>query len=93
MVTLKVTAKGQITLKKELQRHLNVRPGDQMEVVALPNGKLEISAVRPRQEGGLDKFFGSLKNGHDIHASLDDISQAIEDGWAGRVSLDDHDDR
>jgi bifunctional DNA-binding transcriptional regulator/antitoxin component of YhaV-PrlF toxin-antitoxin module len=89
MTILTLTSKAQVTLKKELQRHLNVKPGDQIEVVTLPNGKLEISAVSPRQEGGLERFFGSMKNVHNIHASLDDNQRAIGEGWAGRVDLDD----
>jgi antitoxin component of MazEF toxin-antitoxin module len=93
MAILTLTSKAQVTLKKALQKHLNVRPGDQIEVLALPNGKLEISAVKAKQEGGLEKFFGGLKNEHGIRASLDDISDAIEQGWTGKVSLDDGDDR
>jgi hypothetical protein len=30
---LTVTAKPQLTLRQELQRHLGVKPGEQMEVV------------------------------------------------------------
>jgi bifunctional DNA-binding transcriptional regulator/antitoxin component of YhaV-PrlF toxin-antitoxin module len=83
MTILTLTSKAQVTLKKELQRHLNVQPGDQIEVVAIPNGKLEISAVAPRQEGGLERFFGSIENVHDIHLSIDEINEAIEKAWAG----------
>lgn len=89
MTVLKVTSKGQVTLKKELQRHLDIGPGDQIEVVTMPNGKLEISAVRQRTTGGLEAFFGSLENKHNIHATLDEIEKAIGMGWAGKVSLDD----
>jgi len=89
MTILTLTSKAQMTLKKDLQRHLNVGPGDQVEVVALPNGKLEISAVRPSREGGLEAFFGSMKNEHDIHLTLDEINDAIETGWASEMRLDD----
>jgi len=47
MATLTVTAKGQITLKQELLRHLNVAPGQKVEVDKLPDGRL---TVRPAQK-------------------------------------------
>jgi bifunctional DNA-binding transcriptional regulator/antitoxin component of YhaV-PrlF toxin-antitoxin module len=89
MTILTLTSKAQVTLKKELQRHLNVGPGDQIEIVALPNGKLEISAVKPSQQGGLEAFFGSFKNTHDVHLTLDEIQDSIEAGWAKGMRLDD----
>jgi bifunctional DNA-binding transcriptional regulator/antitoxin component of YhaV-PrlF toxin-antitoxin module len=89
MTILTLTSKAQVTLKKELQRHLNVGPGDQIEVVALPDGKLEISAVKPKQEGGLEAFFSNFKNEHNIHLTLDELEDAIADGWASGMRLDD----
>jgi hypothetical protein len=38
MATLTVTAKGQITLRRDLLRHLGVQPGQQIEVRPLPRG-------------------------------------------------------
>lgn len=91
MTILRLTSKAQVTLKKELQQHLNVGPGDQVEIVALPNGKLEISAVQRSRDGGIEAFFGSMKNEHDIHLTLDEIQEAIETGWASEMRLgDDH---
>jgi antitoxin PrlF len=89
MTILKLTSKAQVTLKKELQRHLNVVPGDQIEVVALPNGKLEISAAKSKQEGGLEAFFNSAKNGQNVHLTPDELQDAIADGWAREMRLDD----
>ncbi|MCL6707011.1 AbrB/MazE/SpoVT family DNA-binding domain-containing protein [Pseudomonas sp. R2.Fl] len=83
MTTLTVTAKGQVTLKQEFLRHLDVKPGDKLTVSALPGGKLELTAVRPKQGGGLEKFFGSLKNKHDIHFTIDELQDEIEKAWAG----------
>lgn len=83
MTVLTLTSKAQVTLKKDLQRHLNVGPGDKINVVELPNGRLEISAVRSKQEGGLKAFYGSIKNKHNIHLTIDEIQEAIEKGWAG----------
>ena len=58
MATLTVTAKGQITLKQELFRHLNVTPGQRVEVDKLPSGRL---TLRPAlQKGSIAAFSGSL---------------------------------
>lgn len=89
MTVLTLTSRGQLTLNMSLQQHLGVRPGDQIEVAVMPNGRLEISAFPKRTRGGLEAFFGSLENEHNIHASLDEIKEAIEMGWAGQVNLDD----
>lgn len=35
---LTVTAKGQSTLRKEVLRHLGVKPGDKLELELLPEG-------------------------------------------------------
>ena len=40
MITLSVTAKGQITLKKELLQHIGLQHGEQIEVIKLPDGEL-----------------------------------------------------
>lgn len=85
MTVLTLTSRGQLTLNKALQRHLGVYPGDQIEVTVMPNGKLEISAFPQRTRGGLEAFFGSLENKHNIHLMLDEIKM----GWAGKVQLDD----
>ena len=45
MTTLTVTAKGQITLRKDVLRHLGVAPGQKIEIDMLPNGRLEMRAA------------------------------------------------
>lgn len=58
MPTLTVTAKGQVTLKKEVLQHLGVRPGDRIDVDLLPGGKLEVIAVKRRPvAGSVESFF------------------------------------
>jgi bifunctional DNA-binding transcriptional regulator/antitoxin component of YhaV-PrlF toxin-antitoxin module len=49
MPTLTITAKGQITLKQELLRHLNVTPGQKVEVDMLPDGRLVVGSSSPRE--------------------------------------------
>ena len=58
-ITLLITAKGQITLRKELLRHLGVAAGDKVAVDFLPDGRAELRAAKP--EGSIRKFIGSLR--------------------------------
>ncbi|MBA5801688.1 MULTISPECIES: AbrB/MazE/SpoVT family DNA-binding domain-containing protein [Rhizobium] len=89
MATLTVTAKGQVTLKKEVLQHLGVRPGDKIDVDLLPGGKLEVVAVeRQPVTGSIESFFGSLENKENIHATLEEIDEAVKAGWAGEVGID-----
>ena len=81
MATLTVTAKGQVTFRKDLLQHLGVRPGDKLEVDKMPNGRMEVRAART---GKIEDLFGIL-NGHTKKtATLEEIEKAIQDGWAGK---------
>jgi AbrB family looped-hinge helix DNA binding protein len=51
MGTLTVTAKGQITLRKDLFEHLGVNPGEKITVEKLSDGRIEV-----RQPGLAEKF-------------------------------------
>jgi antitoxin PrlF len=81
MATLTVTAKGQITLKQELLRHLKVAPGQKVEVDKLPDGKLVLSPA-PRK-GSIAAFSGSLARKGTPRLTIEQINEAIADGWAG----------
>ena len=83
MATLTVTAKGQITFRKELLKHLGVRPGDKVEVDLLPEGKASLQAVRPA--GDISTFIGCLAGKTTKVATLEEIKEAIENGWAGEL--------
>ncbi len=48
MSTLKVTAKGQVTLRQDVLKHLDVRPGEKISVEKLPDGRIEVRAVRSK---------------------------------------------
>jgi bifunctional DNA-binding transcriptional regulator/antitoxin component of YhaV-PrlF toxin-antitoxin module len=81
MTTLTITAKGQITLKRELLRHLNVVPGQKVEADKLPDGRL---VVRPAtQTGSIAAFSGSLAKKGTPRLTIKQINKAIADGWAG----------
>ena len=79
---LTVTAKGQVTLRKELLRHLRVAPGDKVAVEILPGGRAELRAAKP--EGSIRKFIGSLHRSGTPALSIEAISEATAQGWAGR---------
>lgn len=84
MSILTVTAKGQITLRRELLRHLGVAPGDKIEVDQLPDGKLAIRASKPR--GQICDAFGLLesRNIENITLSIDEIDTLTKAAWAGK---------
>jgi bifunctional DNA-binding transcriptional regulator/antitoxin component of YhaV-PrlF toxin-antitoxin module len=81
LTTLTITAKGQITLKQELLRHLNAVPGQKVEADMLPDGRL---LVRPAtQTGSITAFSGSLAKKGTPRLTIEQINEAIADGWAG----------
>ena len=82
MATLTVTAKGQITLKQELLRHLNVTPGQRVEVDKLPNGRL---VVRPAaQKHSIKGFSGLLAKRGTPRYTIAQIKRFTEEAWAGK---------
>ena len=82
MTTLTVTAKGQITLKQELLRHMNIAPGQKVEVDTLPDGRITIGA--PMKQGSIDDFIGSLKRNGGPRLTIEQIKKITEDAWAGK---------
>jgi bifunctional DNA-binding transcriptional regulator/antitoxin component of YhaV-PrlF toxin-antitoxin module len=81
MSTLTVTAKGQITLKQELLRHLNVAPGEKVEVQKLPDGRLVLGP--PTQTGSISDFSGCLAKKGGPRLTIEQIKEATEQAWAG----------
>lgn len=79
---LTVTAKGQITLRKELLRHLGVKPGDKLAVDLLPAGQASMRAATTT--GSLDDFIGCLYRPGTKPLSIEEIGEIAADGWAGR---------
>lgn len=82
MSTLTVTSKGQVTLRKDLLQHLGVEPGQKIEVIQLPGGRIEVRAAR--SGGTIDGFIGLLAGKTQKVATLDEINAATAEGWAGR---------
>ena len=83
MTILTVTAKNQVTLRKDLMKHLGIKPGDKIAVDPGPDGKATISRVRPK--GGIEAFFGSLHRPGEAPRSLEEIDEIIKKGWAGEL--------
>lgn len=82
MSTLKVTAKGQVTFRTDLLKHLGVRPGEKIDVEKLPDGRIEVKAARPK--GKISEVFGCLKDEKGPSLTIDEINKIAEKGWAGR---------
>lgn len=82
MSTLTVTAKGQVTLRKDLLQHLGIEQGEKIEVTPLPGGRVEIRAARPT--GSIDGFVGLLAGKTRRVATIEEMNEAAASGWAGR---------
>jgi antitoxin PrlF len=82
MTTLTVTARGQITLRKDVPQHLRIEPGETSELDKLPDGRVTLSAMRPA--GTIDGFLGLLAGKTKKVATLDEINEAEAVNWAGQ---------
>ena len=82
MSTLTITAKGQITLKQELLRHLNVVPGQKVAVEKLPDGRLALGVAKPT--GSIEDFIGCLAKPGTPRLTIAQIKKITEDAWAGK---------
>lgn len=86
MPTLKLTSRGQVTISKDLRKHLGIKPGEKIDVVKANDGSLKLTAAKPT--GSIDSFIGFLAGKTKVKASIEEINQAIADGWAGKVKFD-----
>lgn len=82
MTTLTVTARGQVTFRKEVLQHLGIRPGDKVELDLLPDGRGLLKAARPA--GTISSFVGLLAGRTQKVATIEEINEAAAQGWAGR---------
>jgi bifunctional DNA-binding transcriptional regulator/antitoxin component of YhaV-PrlF toxin-antitoxin module len=82
MTTLTVTAKGQVTFRKEVLQHLGIRPGEKIELDLLPDGRGVLKAARPA--GTIKGFVGLLAGKTKKVATIEEINQAAAHGWAGK---------
>jgi AbrB family looped-hinge helix DNA binding protein len=82
MSTLTVTAKGQVTLRKDVLEHLGVHPGEKITVNKLPDGRVEVKAARPT--GKISDVFGLLKRDNGPSLSIEEMNKIAARGWAGK---------
>ena len=82
MTALTITARGQITLKRELLNHLGIAPGQQLEVHKLADGVLALKAAAPL---GLEAFAGCLPPPAKPALSVADMNALIAQRWASNA--------
>jgi bifunctional DNA-binding transcriptional regulator/antitoxin component of YhaV-PrlF toxin-antitoxin module len=82
MTKLTVTARGQVTLKKNVLQHLGIKPGDKIELDLLPDGRGLLKAARPG--GTIRDFVGLLAGRTKKVATIEEINEATAKAWAGK---------
>jgi bifunctional DNA-binding transcriptional regulator/antitoxin component of YhaV-PrlF toxin-antitoxin module len=82
MSKLTVTSKGQVTLRKDLLKHLGVQPGEKIAVDKLPDGRIEMKAARPT--GKISDVFGFLKRPNGPSLSIEEMNRITARSWAGK---------
>ena len=81
MNTLKITAKGQVTLRKDVLRHLGASPGDKLLVSKTLDGGIEMRAARG--QGKISDAFGMLKRDGGPSLSIEEMNEIVAECWAG----------
>jgi bifunctional DNA-binding transcriptional regulator/antitoxin component of YhaV-PrlF toxin-antitoxin module len=83
MTLLTVTARGQVTFRKDVLKHLGIRPGDKIRLELLPDGRAELKAERP--QGSWQTLRGFLKGRTSgARLSIEEINETIAE--AGKVA-------
>ena len=80
VIALTVTAKGQITLRKEVLTHMGVGPGDKLNIDLLNDRRIELrrSPGKP-----LSTISGLLQRSNSQRLSVEEINEATAAAWAG----------
>ena len=80
MGTLTITAKGQVTLRKDFLEHLGVRPCEKITVDKIPDGRIVVKAARPT--GNISDVFDFLKRENGPSLSIEEMNKIVARGWA-----------
>jgi bifunctional DNA-binding transcriptional regulator/antitoxin component of YhaV-PrlF toxin-antitoxin module len=81
MTTLTVTARGQVTFRKDVLKHLGIQPGGKIRLDLLPDGRAELKAERPK--GSWRELSGMLKGkGNCARLSIEELNDAIAEAGA-----------
>lgn len=82
-VTLTISVKGQLTLNRDMLKHLGIGPGEKVLIAKLPGGAITLSAA---PKGNIAEAFGLLKRKDGPVLSIAQIKAATIRGWAGSGS-------
>ena len=82
MTRLTITAKGQVTLKQELLKHLGVGPGEKVDADQLSDGRIIVRAAP--QDGTIDDFIGCLSRRGGPKLTIEKIKEIATRGWTKR---------
>ena len=82
MTRLTITTKGQVTLKRDLLKHLGVGPGETIAVDTLPDGQIVVRAAAPNDP--ITNFIGCLSRKTGPKLTIDEINEIVAEGWAKR---------
>ncbi len=81
MITLTVTARGQVTFRKDVLEHLGVKPGDKIHLDLLPDGRAELTAEKPKRSfRELHGFLKGKTSGKRL--TIEEMNDAIAESGA-----------
>ena len=83
MTTLTVTARGQVTFRKDVLRHLGIQPGQKIELDLLPDGRGMLKAAQTT--GTINSFIGLLAQRTKKVATIEEINEATARAWASKA--------
>ena len=78
VTSLKISAKGQVTLNKRLLAYLGVGPGELVELNMLPGNRLRLARVTPKKE--MSALVGLLKPRESAPVTDAEIEDGIAQG-------------
>ena len=81
-IVFTVTSNGQVTLRKDVLRHLNVRLGDKVSVELLSQNRIQMRASA-RQP--VSSIFGLLARCNAEQLTTEQIAESSAAGWAGET--------
>jgi AbrB family looped-hinge helix DNA binding protein len=81
MASATMTSKGQITVPKEVRDALHLEPGAKIDFRVV-NGE----AVMRAKSWDVRKLKGMIKPPPGIHVTVEEMNEAIAQGWSGKLS-------
>ena len=84
MSTLTITAKGQITIRKELLARMGVGPGDKLEVTPALGGGFHARPIKRKGKRTIEGLIGILARPGQKPLSIEEMNEVIAESWAAR---------